>query len=137
MIKMNFVESVAAVRSLSAKWPKARAKVVENKANSPAIVNFLEKEIPGFVEWNPKGDKEERARVVTPYFESGNIWFPDPQEAPWVHDLIQDLLMFPKGRYKDTVDALVQGIGYLMDKPVSAVPPRDWGGLKKTSYWLG
>ena len=133
--KMDFVESVAAVRSLSGKWPKARAKVVENKANGPAIVNYLEKEIPGFVEYNPKGDKEERARAVTPYFEAGNIWFPDPQEAPWVHDLTQDLLMFPKGRYKDTVDALVQGIGYLMDKPLYSGPPADAGSVQQTSYW--
>ena len=133
--KMDFVESVAAVRTLSGKWPRARAKVVENKANGPAIVNYLQKEIPGFVEWNPKGDKEERARAVTPYFEGGNIWFPDPQEAPWVHDLMQDLLMFPKGRYKDTVDALVQGIGYLMDRPLYSTPPEGAGTVPKESHW--
>ena len=133
--KMSFVESVAAVRRLSGKWPKARAKVVENKANGPAIVNLLEKEIPGMVEFNPAGSKEERALSVTPYFEAGNIWFPDPREVPWVEDLIRDLLIFPKGQYKDTVDALVQGILYLMDKPLMTGPPRDLGGLSKESYW--
>ena len=56
--------------------------------------------------------------------------------APWwVHDLTQDLLMFPKGRYKDTVDALVQGIGYLMDKPLYSGPPADAGSVQQTSYW--
>ena len=133
--KMDFVESVAAVRQLSTKWPKARAKVVENKANGPAIVNLLHKEIPGMVEFNPKGSKDERAISVTPYFEAGNIWFPDPQEAPWVHDLMQDLLMFPKGQYKDTTDALVQGILYLMDKPLYSIPPEDAGTVFSESYW--
>ncbi|MDD4450460.1 MAG: hypothetical protein PHS76_07120, partial [Sphaerochaeta sp.] len=42
--KMSFTESVTAVRTLSGKWPKARAKVVENKANGPAIVDLLKKE---------------------------------------------------------------------------------------------
>ena len=131
--KMTFTESVAAVRRLSGKWPKARAKVVENKANGPAIVDLLKKEIPGMVEFNPKGSKEERAISVTPYFEAGNIWFPDPKEAPWVNDLIRDLLIFPKGTFKDTTDALVQGILYLMDKPPTSSPPKDINTRK--SYW--
>lgn len=33
--KMTFTESVAAVRTLTGKWPRARAKVVENKAIIP------------------------------------------------------------------------------------------------------
>ena len=104
----TFTESVAAVRRLTGKWPKARAKVIENKANGPAIVDFLKNEIPGMIEFNPEGKKDERAISVTPIFESGNIWFPDAKEAPWVNDLIQDLLMFPKGKYKDTVEVLVK-----------------------------
>jgi predicted phage terminase large subunit-like protein len=132
--KMSFTESVAAVRTLTGKWPKARAKVIENKANGPAIVDLLKKEIPGMVEFNPKGSKEERAISVTPYFEAGNIWFPDPETHPWVHDLINDLLIFPKGQYKDTVDALVQGILYLMDKPSMTGPPKNTN-LIKSSYW--
>ncbi len=133
--KMTFTESVAAVRRLSGKWPRARAKVVENKANGPAIVDLLKKEIPGMVEFNPKGSKEERAISITPYFEAGNIWFPDPKEAPWVNDLIRDLLIFPKGTFKDTVDALVQGILYLMDKPAMTGPPQAMDNLTKESYW--
>lgn len=133
--KMTFTESVAAVKALSGKWPKARAKVVENKANGPAIVDLLKKEIPGMVEFNPRGSKEERAISVTPYFEAGNIHFPDPLTHPWVDDLIRDLLMFPKGTYKDTTDALVQGILYLMDRPAVLSPPKD--SLLKESYWRG
>lgn len=134
--KMTFTESVAAVRLLSGKWPRARAKVVENKANGPAIVDLLKKEIPGMVEFNPKGSKEERAISVTPYFEAGNIHFPDPKTHPWVDDLIRDLLIFPKGTFKDTTDALVQGILYLMDKPATTGPPKK-SALTRDSYWRG
>ena len=132
--KMTFTESVTAVRTLSGKWPRARAKVIENKANGPAIVDLLKKEIPGMVEFNPKGSKEERAISVTPYFEAGNIHFPDPKTHPWVDDLIRDLLIFPKGTFKDTTDALVQGILYLMDKPIT-VNKQKYTALTKESYW--
>ena len=131
--KMDFTESVAAVRTLSGKWKSARAKVIENKANGPAIVNTLKKEISGMVEFNPKGSKTERAMSVTPYFEAGNIHFPDPKTNPWVEDLIRDLLVFPKGTYKDTVDALVQGILYLTDKPRSKLGESQ--ELDRISYW--
>lgn len=133
--KMAFTESVSAVRRLTAKWPKARGKVIENKANGPALVDLLKKEIPGMVEFNPRGSKEERAISVTPYFEAGNIYFPDPKAHPWVHDLIEELVTFPRGKYKDAVDALVQGILYLMDKPAMTGPPKTASALTKSSYW--
>lgn len=47
---------------------------------------------------------------------------------------IQDLLMFPKGEYKDDIDALVQAILYLMDKPAKS-PPKAEAMLSKSSYW--
>ena len=60
---------------------------------------------------------------MTPYFEAGNIYMPDSSIAPWVQDYIEDLLRFPSGKYKDTVDATVQGILYLMDMPMSDIMP--------------
>ena len=48
--------------------------------------------------------------------------------------MIRDLLILPKGTYKDTVDALVQGILYLMDKPTSSIGGSD---MSKESYWHG
>jgi len=112
--KMSFTDSITAIKNLTAKHPRARAKVVEDKANGPAIINYLQKDVPGMIAFNPKGSKEDRALSVAPYFEAGNVYF--PASAPWKGDLIDDLLRFPTGVYKDTVDAMVQGILYLMDK---------------------
>lgn len=109
--KMNFTTSIAAIKDMTAKYPKARAKVVEDKANGPAIIDFLKKDISGMVSFNPKGSKEDRALSVSPYFEAGNVYF--PEDTPWVAELINDLVKFPGGLYKDTVDATVQGILYL------------------------
>lgn len=131
--KMGFTDSVTAIKNLSTKHPKARAKVVEDKANGPAIINFLQKDLPGMIPFNPKGSKEDRALSVAPYFEAGNVYFPD--NAPWVGDLIDDLLRFPSGVFKDTVDATVQAILYLMDKPRVLFGGDDSDTLSKSSYW--
>jgi predicted phage terminase large subunit-like protein len=130
--KMSFTSSVTAIKSLTAKYPKARAKVVEDKANGPAIINFLQKDVPGMIPFNPKGSKEDRALSVSPYFESGNIYF--PEYAPWKGDLIDDFVRFPTGVYKDTVDASVQGILYLMDKKSMSLGESS-NTLTQKSYW--
>lgn len=135
--KMTFTESLSAVLTMTGKWPKVRAKVIEDKANGPAVIDVLSKRISGIVPFDPKGSKEERAIAVTAYFEAGNIFFPDPLTHPWVDDLIDDLLKFPKGTYKDTVDALVQGILYLMDKPMTSGPPKSTSETTTSSYWHG
>lgn len=131
--KMDFNTTVTAIKDMTAKHPKARAKVVEDKANGPAIIDYLGKTIPGMIPFNPKGSKEDRALSVTPYFEAGNIYF--PEFAPWKADLIDDLLRFPGNTYKDTVDATVQAILYLMKKPTSSIGGGD--NLAKDSYWHG
>lgn len=54
---------------------KSQGKVVEDKANGPAVMDVLGKEVSGLVPFNPRGSKEERAISVTPYFEAGNVFF--------------------------------------------------------------
>lgn len=92
--------------------------------------SHLCKTIPGMIPFNPKGSKEDRALSVAPYFEAGNVLF--PEFAPWKADLIDDLLRFPGATYKDTVDATVQAILYLMSKPTSSI---GGGDMSKDSYW--
>lgn len=109
--KMEFTQTVAAVRDLSAKHPRARAKVIEAAANGRALIDYLKGEIPGLVPFQPNVSKEERARATTPYYEAGNVYFKD--SAEWVSGVVEDFVAFPNGRYKDTIDALTQAILYL------------------------
>ncbi|MFI3253777.1 MAG: phage terminase large subunit [Eubacteriales bacterium] len=132
--KMDFTTSVAAIKNMTAKHPQAIAKVVEDKANGPAIINFLQKDVAGMIPFSPKGSKEDRALSVAPYFQAGNVSF--PENTAWVGDLVEDLLRFPTGLYKDTVDALVQGILYLMDTPTT-LTLKEGAILKQESFWLG
>lgn len=108
--KMDFVVTLAAVRSLSAKWPAARAKWVEDKANGPAVISSLKREISGLIAVDPEGSKEARAYAVSPEIESGNVFLPHPAIAPWVWEFIEESAAFPNGKYKDQVDAMTQAL---------------------------
>lgn len=106
--QMTFTETVRAVQSLSKKWPMAHRKVIEDKANGPAVIDALKKEISGVIPVNPKESKESRAHSVSPQIEAGNVYL--PKNAPWVHDFIEEWSAFPNGNHDDQVDACTQAI---------------------------
>nr|PZN07740.1 MAG: hypothetical protein DIU64_11800 [Caldicoprobacter oshimai] len=108
--RMDFPTTLQAVRTLTAKWPQAHKKLVEEKANGPAVIAMLKKEISGLVAVNPEGSKESRAHAVAPQVEAGNVFLPDPTIAPWVHDFIEECCAFPTGANDDQVDAMTQAL---------------------------
>lgn len=108
--RMDFPATIQAVRTLSAKWPQARAKLVEDKANGPAVIATLKNEIPGLITVNPEGGKVVRAQAASPDIEAGNVYLPDPSVAPWVYDFIEECAAFPNGVNDDQVDAMTQAL---------------------------
>ena len=106
--RMNFAETVAAVRKLTRRHPGATAKLVEDKANGPAVVSLLKQEISGLIEVQPEGGKEARAQAVSPVIEAGNVYLPHPTLAPWVDGFLQECMDFPGGKNDDQVDACSQ-----------------------------
>jgi len=108
--RMDFPTTVQAVRQLSAKWPQARAKLVEDKANGPAVIAMLQREISGLIAVNPEGGKLVRAQAISPLVEAGNVFLPDPSIAPWIHDFIEECAAFPNGANDDQVDAMTQAL---------------------------
>lgn len=108
--RMGMSDTCKAVRALTKKWPKAYKKLVEAKANGEAVVDMLRKEITGFKLINPEGGKESRANAVEPMFDSGNVFLPHPEEAPWVLEYEEELLAFPFAAYDDQVDTTTQAL---------------------------
>ena len=106
--KMDFNRTLDAIRALSKTWPQAIGKLIEDKANGPAVMATLGREIHGLDPVNPEGGKESRANAVSPVCRSGNVWFPHPSLVPWVKALIDELEAFPSGNYADQVDTLTQ-----------------------------
>lgn len=108
--QFSFPVAIEKVVQLTKYYPQANAKLVEAKANGPAIVQTLKSKISGFVEIEPKGDKISRLNAVSPDFESGNVWLPHPEIAPWVDSYISELLSFPFGANDDQVDTTTQAL---------------------------
>lgn len=108
--RMDFPATLRAVESLAAKWPAALTKLVEDKANGPAVIATLKAKIPGLIAVEPRGSKEARASAVSPAIEAGNVHLPAPSLAYWVHDFIEECAAFPKGANDDQVDAMTQAL---------------------------
>lgn len=127
---MDVVALAQAIRSMRDKWPQAGTKLIEGKANGPAVMAMLRDDVAGMVEINPttskesrvvqpvvevrsEGDRDARAISMQGLWVSGNIILPHPTIAPWVWDLIEQFVGFPLFGEDDDVDAASQAIGWL------------------------
>ncbi len=108
--RMGFTATIYAIKSLSTKWPEARAKLIEDKANGPAVIDLLKNEVSGLIPVNPEGGKIVRAQAASPDIEAGNIYLPETSIAPWVHDFVEECAAFPNGATDDQVDAMSQAL---------------------------
>lgn len=122
--KLDLPATLSAVRDITAQYPQATMKLVEDKANGPAVIQVLRTEIAGLIAVNPQGDKVARAHAVAPEIESGNVYLPHPALFPWVDNLINNLTGFPNMRYKDEVDALTQALMRMLGGGQN-IPPDD------------
>jgi predicted phage terminase large subunit-like protein len=121
--RLDLPGTLLAVRRLSALWPEAHLKLVENKANGPAVIQSLHHEIGGLVEVNPEGGKMSRAAAASPQLESGNWYLPHPMLKPWVEGFIAECATFPAGANDDQVDAWSQGAQRLLHHHAIPVRP--------------
>jgi len=118
--RLNFTATCQAIEAMSAKWPQAVAKFVEDKANGPAVMNALSKKVFGMIPIEPEGSKYARASAISPLTESGNVVLPDVELLPNVEDLIEEARNFPNSAHDDTIDALSQAVNRLLLMPLTA-----------------
>lgn len=111
--RMNMPASCDAVRELSKKWPDALTKLIEDKANGPAVVSQLKSEIAGLIPITPDGGKVARAQAASPQVEAGNVYLPHPSLFPWVSEFISECADFPNAVHDDYVDAATQALNRL------------------------
>ena len=113
--RLDFTATIRKIRLMSAAYPQAVKKLIENKANGPAVISALRKEIAGIVPVSPQESKTARANAVTPFFEAGNIHVPLGKAGD---DYIEELCAFPTGAHDDMVDMTSQ---YLKTQ-INAIP---------------
>lgn len=123
--QMDFTATLDAVRSFNRTHKEAGEKIIEDKANGPAILSVLKSEIPGMSAHPVKGDKQARASAYAHLVRDGNIFLPHPSIAPWVEQFIHECATFPNAEYDDQVDTWSQAMDklYKTEDPGLAITP--------------
>jgi len=109
--RMTFTKTCEAVMALSEDWPTALVKLVESKANGPAIVDHLRSIVDGLIEVEPQGGKVARMHAISPMCEAGNVYLPHPHLYDWVIPARKQLVGFPRVANDDIADAFSQALG--------------------------
>jgi predicted phage terminase large subunit-like protein len=108
--RLDFPNTCFAVKALSSAWPKTTAKLVEDKANGPAVIAALKNTITGLIAVEPEGGKVARVNSVSPEIESGNVYLPHPMIKDWVNAFIESSAAFPNAANDDEQDAMSQAL---------------------------
>ena len=122
--RIDYPTTRQAIRDLRAKHPNVSAVVIEDKANGPATIAELRKEIVGVIAWNPgRSSKSERAQVLSvPRYAAFQVWL--PQNCAWIGEFIEEHIGFGAGAaHDDQVDAESQAFGWWQTHSIS----EDWG----------
>lgn len=133
--RMDFVATIKAIKMLSAKHQDVTEKLIEDKANGPAVISALRDEISGIIPIEPRGSKEARAHAVSPLVEAGNVFLPHPSLAPWVWAFIEETAAFPNSAYKDMTDTMTQALDRLEHTQALTIMTWQFNLGKQESYW--
>lgn len=123
--RRDFPNTLQAVRAFNVKWKQPGPRLVEDKANGPAVIAVLRKELTGLIAVEPYGTKEARAQAYAYAVEAGNVFLPHPQIATWVHAFIEEAIAFPNAAHDDQVDTMSQALDRLLrpEEPSVAITP--------------
>lgn len=113
--RMDFDETELAILAIIRKWPAARARIIEGKANGPGLIQRLRgvHKIGGIIEGETgAANKETRANEQLPSHRGGNCFL--PEDAPYTADFIVEHALFPGPCHlgNDDVDAWSQLLKY-------------------------
>jgi predicted phage terminase large subunit-like protein len=108
--RMNVVDTIDAIERVSTKWPNARLKLIEDKANGPAVIQLLRNKITGLVAIPAIKSKAGRASATEAAFQSGHVFIPHTVVRSWSHDVINEFTSFPNGIHDDIVDSCVHAL---------------------------
>ncbi|PHM61199.1 phage terminase large subunit [Xenorhabdus ishibashii] len=114
--RMSFTATLKAVKKMADQFPDGRRKLVEDKANGPAVINSLKNTVSGLIPVEPDGSKVARAHAVTAEWEAGNIFLPHKDIAPWITEAVDEITTFPVGAHDDVVDTMTQALRDLYQK---------------------
>lgn len=123
--RLDIVRTMEAIIEFARKYPKALAKLIEDKANGPAVIQMMRTKVPGLIPVKATKSKEERVNAVLPVWESENVYIPSEIEVrpgiwvpcSWSEQVIDQCAAFKPGKKvqaDDLVDMCSQALNRLM-----------------------
>ena len=127
---LDFPGTLQAIRAMAQLYPEARAVLIEDKANGPAVIQTLQRELY-CIPVNPRGGKIARVNAVAPAIEAGHVFL--PRQSPWVEAFLDQWTAFPAGKHDDMVDSASQALSYL--QAASGAPVPDEPEAERRDLW--
>ena len=114
--RFEYPELVAAASALWHKWKLAGTYsylVIEDKGSGSSLIQSLKKERIYAHQHHDKleGDKVMRLTAQAAHFHAGVVHF--REDAPWLDELMAELLGFPGVRHDDQVDSISQALAFV------------------------
>lgn len=120
------------IREVRGRWGQSTPVLIESKSNGLAAIQLLRKEMSGILETNPVKDKVERALVVKYLFDSENVYF--AVRGLVFGEILSQFTQFPHCTHDDIVDAVVQGITWLMKLPMNRGTTSNTSQLQRPKF---
>lgn len=117
--KLQFPDLPDAIERMAHRWNqdgKLRQVLIEDKASGTSAYQTLMRSAPEWlssilINFEPTGDKEQRAKQAAVWAKRDMILLPFPNEdTGWLSDFESELYAFPDCVYKDQVDAFGQAV---------------------------
>jgi predicted phage terminase large subunit-like protein len=115
--RVGYPELKRAVREQAEAF-SAKTILIEDKASGTQLIQELVSEgMHGIKKYEPTMDKTMRMHSVTSTIENGFVHLPD--KAAWLGEYLQELAVFPNGKYDDQVDSTSQALDWFKAQSTS------------------
>ena len=128
--RLDFPGTLQAIRAMAKLYPEARAVLIEDKANGPAVIQTLQRDDYMTKPFRPL-ELIARVNAVAPAIEAGHVFL--PRQSPWVEAFVDQWTAFPAAAHDDMVDSASQALSYLQAAP--GMPPSDEPEEERRDLW--
>jgi predicted phage terminase large subunit-like protein len=108
--RFDFPDLRRAVLAQYQRW-RPSSILIEDKGSGTSLIQDLRAQRFPVISISADQDKITRLYTVQPKFESKCVLL--PRNAPWLEDLVAELLAFPNGRHDDQVDSISQALNWI------------------------